>query len=280
MQAAQPAPNATEHPRMPRHLPTLVQALLVLAIVVGSHKARAEKTPAAFAPGAAASGQLKPHWGELIEQPHPSGMPVERVRLNAAAKLAAGTLALVCPNRQVSCESRAGAFLALTLLHRAESWFAWGGSFEGLTATQVWGDQGQNLTLTHHVLSARLMAELHPLSGYLIDPYFGLGLGGAFIDTRAQATGVDGPRNESHASPTAATGTPFYAARFGFDLELTTRLSVGAVADWSNLLALTGENCPWKTFGACSSNGWGAFPADNAVWKIGAEVSVAFGQEL
>jgi hypothetical protein len=216
----------------------------------------------------------KPNMGDIVEQPQPTSMPRERIRRDAAVKLAMGGLTVSCPAGNATCTSRVGAFVALTALHRPETWFSWGGSLEGFSAIQAWNQGSDALVLIHNILSGRVLAQLHPVSGSRVDPYFGLGLGAAVISSRADQ------KSDDAVSSRALTPTPFYAARFGLDVDLTERLRLGAVADWSNLLALTGENCPWKTFGACSSSGWGAFPADNAVWKVGAELSFAFGREL
>lgn len=222
----------------------------------------------------------QPNQAAIVEQPPLEGMAGERARRTGTLKLAAGTSALICPTSS-GCKSAPGAFGSLTLLHRPETWFAWGASFDGLRATQSWGEASTDIALTHHVFAPRVLAELHPLGDSWLDPYFGLGLGVGYVHTAVEVTfrsarDVGNPREHESAT----TWSPFYAARVGVDLELSERFRVGVVFDWINMNALTGENCPWKAFGACSSSGWWAFPADNAVWKVGAELSFAFGQRL
>jgi hypothetical protein len=218
------------------------------------------------------SRELAP--GYVIDQPAPDGMPLDQVRSNA----------LMCPNYASGCQSDAGWFVAVTILHRPETWFAWGGLFEGFSVGQSWRQANNTLLLTHRAATGRLLAELHPLSSHRLDPYFGLGLGVGVIGSGADVSPHNDEPDALQLSNAAAnhlsTWSPFYAARLGVDLQLIERVKLGVVADWSNFQALTGENCPWKTYGMCASSGWSAFPADNAVWKLGAALSFAFGQEL
>ena len=228
---------------------------------------------------AADVGDIEP--GHIVDQPQPTGMPLDRVRQNAALSLGSGITALMCPNAADTCVSDVGMFVALTVLHRPETWFAWGALLEGFSAGQAWRKANDTLLLTHHAGAGRVLAELHPLSDYGVDPYFGLGLGVGVISSDAEMSSRAAAQvAEGALKRQITTWSPFYAARLGVDLRVTQRISLGVVADWSNFQALTGENCPWKAFGLCSSSGWGAFPEDNAVWKLGAALSFAFGQEL
>jgi hypothetical protein len=230
---------------------------------------------------AAKAGEVEP--GYVVDQPKPSGMPLDQVRHNASAGIAAGTAALMCPNQAAECETHPGVFIALTLLHRPETWFAWGSLLEGFSTGQSWRQSDNTLSLTHNAATGRVLAQLHPFSNHHVDTYFGIGLGVGGLVSRAQVNERSNTEDsaQSHAvSDTQTTWSPFYAARLGVDLQLIGRFKLGVVADWSNFQALSGENCPWKAFGMCSSNGWGAFPPDNAVWKLGAALSFAFGQEL
>jgi hypothetical protein len=209
-----------------------------------------------------------------------SGMPVERAQTSAAVGVAAGVATFMCPNKEAACSSDAGAFVALTLHHKPEPWFVWGGMAEGLSVAQAWRSADAGVVLTHRVLSGRIVAELRPLPGYAVEPFFGIGLGVGIIGTQAASSVHSGDIAQTPRNASITSWSPFYAARFGADLALTSHVKLGVVADWSNFQALTGENCPWKAFGACSSRGWGAFPSDNAVWKLGMAMSFAFGKEL
>lgn len=221
----------------------------------------------------------RPNPGDIVEAPGPTGMAPERVSHDARVTVASGGAALVCP-ANVGCKSRAGAFVAVTALHRPEPWFAWGGLLEWQQVGQTWQQPQGSLSLTHHLFDLRGLAQVHPLAGERVDPYFGLGFGAGVIGSRAEGPSADETDTTGPAPATLTTWSPFYAVRAGIDVALGPRVSLGATLDWSNFQALTGDNCPWKAWGMCTSSSWGAFNADHAIWKVGAALSFAFGKEL
>lgn len=231
----------------------------------------------------------KPNSGDIVEGAAPTGLPTEPVHRDAQVKAAAGMAALVCPNN-AQCETHAGSFVALTALHRPEPWFAWGGLVEWQHVGQDFDAAAGTLSLTHHIFALRGVAELHPLAHAHVDPYVGLGFGMGTIRSHIggnesgnrDRSGSGSRTNEpvNAAASTLTTWSPFFAVRVGLDVELGSRLSLGATLDWSNFQALTGDNCPWKAWGMCTSSSWGVFDSDHTIWKVGAALSFAFGREL
>lgn len=209
----------------------------------------------------------------LVTPPKTTGMPLAVIRTDVELTLGVGQTLHGCGTSARDCTSRLGWSGNIALFHRPLAWFSWGASLDTQSLSQRWRAGELEWRHDQQLWSGRLLARVHSPERSAFDPYVAVSLGGAALATRARAS-------NGESSTPAWLGSPLYGARVGFNVHVGTRLSLGAFGDWTSVQTNTGETCPWKVGGVCSSQNWSAFPPAGAIWNVVASASFAFGREL
>lgn len=213
-----------------------------------------------------------PNPGDIVDQPPATGMLPTAGRRTTELQTNLGAALLTCPQQADGCSAEPGVVASVAWFQRPVGWFSWGLGLDAQQFAQTWTFSDEVWSLSQRAFSGRLLARVHMNHFGVIDPYVGISLGGAAIH--------DSYQTNATTKKTQWVGSPLYGARVGVTAQVSERLRIGGLVDWTNIQANTGERCPWVVGGVCSANNWSAFSPANALWNVAVTVSFAFGEEL
>lgn len=212
-----------------------------------------------------------PNPDEVVTRPRAAGMPRTVSPYAAELQTHLGAAVFTCPPDTPACSTGLGGAAAVAWFQRPVAWFSWGLGADAQQFSQVWEFE-ETWSLRQRTLAGRLLARVHMAGFSGIDPYIGISLGGAAIH--------DSYSSETTRETSEWLASPLYGARAGITVQVSTRMNVGGLLEWTNLQANTRQTCPWTLGGVCSGNNWSAFSPSNALWNVGVTLGFAFGEEL